>query len=160
MINTITTITRSPPPPAWAGSMASRTNSPKDSTRRGQVCWTFCRDPNAAGIWTTAATALMAKKDRKSFRRWWNRGAKLDIRDQGSRDTENPASMIAGVNTWQALDYADGLVRFGVQSAADPSGLIRKLMTERGLPVPPPNWRVHPPHRGRSGRNASGIRLP
>jgi len=43
------------------------------------------------------------------------------------------------------LDYADGLVRFGVQSAVnrpEASALIRKLMTERGLPVPPPNRTV------------------
>ena len=45
-------------------------------------------------------------------------------------------------HTWEALDYADGLVRVGVQSAVnrpETAALIRKLMTERGLPVPPPN---------------------
>ena len=44
-----------------------------------------------------------------------------------------------------ALDYADGLVRFGVQSAVEhreTAALIRKLMTERGLPVPPANRTV------------------
>jgi hypothetical protein len=38
------------------------------------------------------------------------------------------------------VDYADGLVRVGVQSAiAHPETglLIRKLMTERGMPIPP-----------------------
>jgi hypothetical protein len=43
-------------------------------------------------------------------------------------------------HTWQAVDYADGLVRIGVQSAlAQPEAarLLRKLMAERGLPVPP-----------------------
>jgi len=68
-------------------------------------------------------------------------GAKLETRDKGSRDSEDVGSKIAG-HTWQALDYADGLVRVGVQSAiarADTAALIRKLMTERGLPVPPPN---------------------
>ena len=42
--------------------------------------------------------------------------------------------------TWQAIDYADGLVRVGVQSAqAKPatSKLIRELMTAKGLEVPP-----------------------
>jgi ankyrin repeat protein len=70
-----------------------------------------------------------------------DRGAKLETRDKGSRDTEDVGSKIAG-HTWQALDYADGLVRVGVQSAIarpDTAALIRKLMTERGLPVPPPN---------------------
>jgi hypothetical protein len=50
-------------------------------------------------------------------------------------------SVLAG-HTWQALDYADGLVRVGVQSAIarpETAALIRKLMTERGLPVPPAN---------------------
>jgi hypothetical protein len=71
-------------------------------------------------------------------------GAKLETRDKGSRDTETLVSVIAG-HTWQALDYADGLVRFGVQSAVnrpEASALLRKLMTDRGLPVPPANRTV------------------
>ncbi|HEX5420628.1 MAG TPA: ankyrin repeat domain-containing protein [Gammaproteobacteria bacterium] len=63
-------------------------------------------------------------------------GADLSVRDIGSRDSINA---LAGV-TWQAIDYADGLVRVGVQSAvAHPktAALIRKLMTVRGLAVPP-----------------------
>ena len=38
------------------------------------------------------------------------------------------------------MDYADGLVRVGVQSAiAHPEAglLLRKLMTAKGLPAPP-----------------------
>ena len=69
------------------------------------------------------------------------RGAKLDQRDNGSRDTDKIASQLAG-HTWEALDYADGLVRVGVQSAVarpETAAFIRKLMTERGLPVPPAN---------------------
>ena len=68
-------------------------------------------------------------------------GAKLDTRDHGSRDTDTNVSKIAG-HTWQALDYADGLVRVGVQSAIthpDTAALLRKLMMERGLSVPPAN---------------------
>ena len=68
-------------------------------------------------------------------------GARLETRDRGSRDTDKLGSKLAG-HTWQALDYADGLVRTGVQSAVtypETAALIRKLMTERGLPVPPPN---------------------
>ena len=70
-----------------------------------------------------------------------DRGAKLDTRDKGSRDTEDVGSIVAG-HTWQAIDYADGLVRVGVQSATErpeTAALLRKLMTERGLPVPPVN---------------------
>ena len=41
-------------------------------------------------------------------------GAKLDIRDYGNTDNRGGA---LAVHTWQAVDYADGLVRVGVQSA-------------------------------------------
>jgi uncharacterized protein len=63
-------------------------------------------------------------------------GADLSLRDIGSRDTINA---LAGVR-FQAIDYADGLVRVGVQSAIahpETSALLRKLMKERNLPVPP-----------------------
>src|SRR5438067_1115278 len=68
-------------------------------------------------------------------------GARLDQRDGGSRDTDSNVSAISG-HTWQALDYADGLVRVGVQSAVqrpETAVMLRKMMTERGLPVPPAN---------------------
>jgi ankyrin repeat protein len=64
-------------------------------------------------------------------------GAKLDVRDYGN--TDNRGGKLA-VHTWQAVDYADGLVRVGVQSAiAHPEAglLLRKLMSAQGLPVPP-----------------------
>ena len=67
------------------------------------------------------------------------RGAKLEVRDRGSRDTDKVGSSAAG-HTWQALDYAEGLVRVGVQSAIprpETAALIRTLMADRGLPVPP-----------------------
>jgi ankyrin repeat protein len=67
------------------------------------------------------------------------RGARLDARDKGSRDTDKVASIAAG-HTWQAIDYAEGLVRVGVQSAVfrtEASTLIRKLMAERNMPAPP-----------------------
>jgi ankyrin repeat protein len=73
-----------------------------------------------------------------------DRGARLDIRDRGSRDTANAASSIAGLK-FQALDYSEGLVRVGVQSAIphpEIAELIRKLLAERGLPVPPTNRNV------------------
>ncbi len=62
-------------------------------------------------------------------------GADLGLRDIGSRDSIHS---LAGT-TWQAIDYSDGLVRVGVQSAIghpETSALLRKLMKERGLPVP------------------------
>ncbi len=68
-------------------------------------------------------------------------GALLDTRDYGSRDTDKAGSQLAG-HTWQAIDYADGLVRVGVQSAVNHPEVarrIREMMIERGMPVPPPN---------------------
>ena len=68
-------------------------------------------------------------------------GARLDARDAGSRDTDKAGSQLAG-HTWQAIDYADGLVRVGVQSAVthpEVARRIREMMIERGMPVPPPN---------------------
>jgi ankyrin repeat protein len=64
-------------------------------------------------------------------------GAKLDVRDYGN--TDNRGGKLA-IHTWEPVDYADGLVRVGVQSAiAHPEAglLLRKLMTDRGLPAPP-----------------------
>ena len=68
-----------------------------------------------------------------------DRGAKIDARDKGSRDTGNAASAIAG-HRFQVLDYSEGLVRVGVQSAVphqETAAFIRKLLADRGLPVPP-----------------------
>jgi uncharacterized protein len=62
-------------------------------------------------------------------------GADLGLRDMGSRDSIHA---LAGT-TWQAIDYADGLVRVGVQSAIshpESAALLRQLMAQRGLSVP------------------------
>ena len=63
-------------------------------------------------------------------------GADLSLHDLGSRDSVHA---LAGVS-WQAIDYADGLVRVGVQSALphpQTAALLRKLMLARGLTTPP-----------------------
>ena len=68
-----------------------------------------------------------------------DRGARLDTHDKGNRDTDKVSSAAAG-KTWQAVDYAEGLVRVGVQSAVvrpEAAALIRKLMAERNMPAPP-----------------------
>jgi ankyrin repeat protein len=68
-----------------------------------------------------------------------DRGAKVELKDHGSRDTDKVSSSAAG-HRWQAIDYADGLVRVGVQSAVErpeTSALLRRLMEERKLPTPP-----------------------
>lgn len=63
-------------------------------------------------------------------------GADMALRDVGSRDSIHN---LFG-KTWQAIDYADGLVRVGVQSSIahpETADLLRRLMMEAGLPVPP-----------------------
>lgn len=64
-------------------------------------------------------------------------GAKLDLHDFGSRDTVN--GDMKGI-TWEPVQYAEGLVRVGVQSAIahpETAALMKKLMTEKGLEIPP-----------------------
>jgi ankyrin repeat protein len=99
-------------------------------------------DPNAANNDGRTSLMVAAMKGRSDVVQLLvDRGARLDTRDRGNRDTETTVSVNAG-HTWQTLDYADGLVRVGVQSAVnrpETAALIRTLMAERGLPVPPPN---------------------
>jgi ankyrin repeat protein len=103
-------------------------------------------DPNSAN--SEGRTPLMgaALKGRTDvIQMLVDRGARLDTRDRGSRDTHIPGATIAGL-TWEALDYAEGLVRVGVQSAVErpeAAALIRKLMAERGLTVPPANRTIN-----------------
>ena len=63
-------------------------------------------------------------------------GGDLSLHDIGSRDSLNK---LTGA-TWTPIDYADGLVRVGVQSAEahpETSRLIRNLMLAKGMQVPP-----------------------
>jgi ankyrin repeat protein len=65
-------------------------------------------------------------------------GARLDLRDFGN--TDNRGSPELAAHTWLAIDYADGLVRVGVQSAIphpETAAVLRELMIAEGLPVPP-----------------------
>jgi uncharacterized protein len=95
-------------------------------------------DPNAQA--DTGRTALhgAAHKGRADvIQILADSGAKLDVRDYGN--TDNRGGKLA-VHTWQAVDYADGLVRVGVQSAIphpEAGLLLRKLMAAQGMPVPP-----------------------
>jgi ankyrin repeat protein len=65
-------------------------------------------------------------------------GARMDIRDFGNTDNRGSAELAA--HTWLPIDYADGLVRVGVQSAIahpETAKVLRELMIEAGLDVPP-----------------------
>ena len=97
-------------------------------------------DPNAAnGDGRTALMGAAMKGRNAAVQLLVDRGADLAQKDKGSRDTDKATSSAAG-HRWQAIDYADGLVRVGVQSAVEypeTSKLIRKLMEDRGMPTPP-----------------------
>jgi ankyrin repeat protein len=116
--------------------------SPKENYEAVKMLLDLGLDPNAGnndGRTPLMGAALKGRAD--VIQLLVDRGAKLDQRDHGSRDTDKVGSLLAG-HTWQAVDYADGLVRTGVQSAVqrpEAGALIRKLMTERGLTPPPPN---------------------
>ena len=65
-------------------------------------------------------------------------GAKMDVRDFGN--TDNRGSPELSAHTWLPIDYADGLVRVGVQSAIphpDTSKVLRDLMLKAGVKAPP-----------------------
>ena len=117
-------------------------HSPKSNVETIKFLLDLGLDPNGAnGDGRTSLMVAAAKGRTDVIQILVDHGAKLDTRDKGSRDTETLVSVNAG-HTWEALDYADGLVRFGVQSAIsrpEAAALLRKLMTDRGLPVPPPN---------------------
>ena len=84
-----------------------------------------------------AARRSAQRPVRTSCRLWWTTAPSSNIRDYGN--TDNRGGKLA-VHTWEPVDYADGLVRVGVQSAiAHPETglLLRKLMTAAGLPAPP-----------------------
>jgi uncharacterized protein len=66
------------------------------------------------------------------------RGAKMDVRDWGN--TDNRGSPELAAHTWLPIDYADGLVRVGVQSAIghpETGRVLRELMKKAGLDAPP-----------------------
>lgn len=65
-------------------------------------------------------------------------GAKMDVRDFGN--TDNRGSPELSAHTWLPIDYADGLVRVGVQSAIphpETSKVLRDLMLKAGIKAPP-----------------------
>jgi ankyrin repeat protein len=103
------------------------------------MCLGLGIDPNIADADGRTALHGAAHKGRNDvIRLLVEHGAKLDARDKGSRDTFTGA--LEG-HTWMPIDYSRGLVRVGVQSAIphpEAEALMKKLMEERGIPVPPP----------------------
>jgi uncharacterized protein len=97
-------------------------------------------DPNAVA--ETGRTALHGAGHKGStavIQLLVDAGAKLDARDYGMNG--NDAGGRLKEHTWLPVDYADGLIRIGTQSAIiqpEAGALLRKLMIERGIPAPPP----------------------
>ncbi len=95
-------------------------------------------DPNAQA--DTGRTALMgaAHKGRPAvIQLLIDHGARLETRDFGMLGEEAGGRLTE--HTWQAVDYADGLIAVGTQSpVAQPAAgaLLRKLMKEAGMYVP------------------------
>ncbi len=113
--------------------------SPAENLEAVKMCLDLGIDANTAdGDGRTALHGAAHKGRNDVVRLLVDRGAKLDPRDKGSRDTFTGA--LQG-HTWMPIDYSRGLVRVGVQSAIahpDTEALLKMLMEERGIPVPPP----------------------
>jgi ankyrin repeat protein len=113
--------------------------SEADNVEAVKMCLDAGIDVNAADVEGRTALHGAAHKGRTAvIQMLVDHGANLEAHDLGSRDTVNGA--MKGL-TWIPLDWSRGLVRVGVQSAiAHPEAekLLVKLMTEKGLPIPPP----------------------
>jgi ankyrin repeat protein len=101
---------------------------------------TLGNDPNAqAQTGRTALHGAAHKGATQVIQVRVDAGARLDIRDYGQ--TGNDAGGRLAFHRYLPVDYADGLIRIGTQSALvqpEAGTLLRKLMTERGMPTPPP----------------------
>jgi uncharacterized protein len=113
--------------------------SPQQTLEAVKMCLDAGIDPNAADDQGRTALHGAAHKGRTEvIQLLVDRGANLEAHDVGSRDTF--AGAMKGM-TWIPLDWARGLVRVGVQSAIphpEAEKLLVKLMTDRGLKIPPP----------------------
>jgi ankyrin repeat protein len=113
--------------------------SEKETMEAVKMCLDLGIDPNVADDEGRTSLHGAAHKGRPEvIQLLVDHGAKLDVHDSGSRDSINGAML---GKTWIPLDWARGLVRVGVQSAIphpEAEKLLVKLMTDRGMPIPPP----------------------
>jgi ankyrin repeat protein len=112
--------------------------SPESTLQAVKMLLDLGLDPNAQADTGRVALHGAAHKGRSDvIQVLADHGAKLDVRDYGN--TDNRGGKLA-IHTWEPVDYADGLVRVGVQSAIghpEAGLLLRKLLTAAGLPAPP-----------------------
>ena len=113
--------------------------SPAENLEAVKMCLDLGIDPNVADDEGRTALHGAAHKGRlEVIQLLADHGANLNAHDGGSRDSVNGALL---GKTWVPIDWARGLVRVGVQSAIahpDAAALLAKLMTDRGIPIPPP----------------------
>jgi ankyrin repeat protein len=113
--------------------------SPKDTLDAVRLLLDLGLDPNDQAATGRVALHGAAHKGATAVVQLLvDRGARMDIRDYGN--TDNRGSRELATHTWLPVDYADGLVRVGVQSAIphpETGLLLRKLMAEKGMPAPP-----------------------
>jgi len=113
--------------------------SAADSLEAVKMCLDLGIDPNVADDeGRTALHGAAHKGQPEVIQLLVDRGANLEAHDLGSRDSVNGALL---GKTWIPLDWSRGLVRVGVQSAIphpEAEKLLIKLMTDKGLPIPPP----------------------
>ena len=112
--------------------------SPAETLEAVKMCLDLGLDPNQRDHdGRTALHGAAHKGSNAVVQLLVDRGARLDLPDDGGRDT------ISGPmfgHTWLPIEYAEGLVRVGVQSALahpDTEALLQRLMEQRGIPVPP-----------------------
>ncbi len=113
--------------------------SEKETLEAVKMCLELGIDPNVKDDEGRTSLHGAAHKGRPEvIQLLVDHGANLDAHDGGSRDSVNGALL---GKTWVPLDWARGLVRVGVQSAIphpEAEKLLVKLMTDRGMPIPPP----------------------
>ena len=122
----------------WVEGVTSE-HSPAQTLEAVQMLLELGIDPNyQADTGRTALHGAAHKGATEVARVLVAAGARMDIRDFGNTDNRGSAALAA--HTWLPIDYADGLVRVGVQSAIahpETAKVLRGLMIEAGLEVPP-----------------------
>jgi cytohesin len=122
----------------WVEGVTSE-HSPEETVEAVKLLLELGLDPNyQADTGRTALHGAAHKGATEVVRVLVAAGARMDIRDFGNTDNRGSAELAA--HTWLPIDYADGLVRVGVQSAIahpETAKVLRDLMIAAKLEVPP-----------------------